>query len=216
MLPEINVFNVNSQEIMLNWFVQDNNFVKFNLYGCSTFDGEYSIVEYNIPNKSHPFTPGNVLAKVSRTSISLLGSSGSSAPYFFKITGIDYEGIETDSEDSLATSVDSLDDVVNNRLTDNNSPVYKNFILTLGSLEEKELDISRLLGRNANYLRVSALGADASIRFNSVANDSTTIKSNTTFELPKQSLLISKIFITAGSISSPATSMTVEIFVTGN
>jgi hypothetical protein len=216
MLPEINVFNVNSQEIMLNWFAQDNDFIKFNLYGSSSFDGEYSIVEYNIPNKAHPFTPGNVLAKVSRTSISLTGSSGASAPYFFKITGIDSNGDETDIEESLAVSVDSLDDVINNRLTDNNSPVYKNFILTLGSSEEADLDISRLLGRNANYLRVSPIGADVSLKFNSIANDATTIKSGSVFELPKQSLLISKIFITSGAIASPATSMTVEIFVTGN
>jgi hypothetical protein len=216
MLPEINVFNVNSQEIMLNWFVQDNDFVKFNLYGSPSFDGEYSIVEYNIPNKSHPFTPGNVLAKVSRTSISLTGSSGASAPYFFKITGIYSNGDETDVEESLAVSVDSLDDVINNRLTDNNSPVYKNFTLTLGSLEEKSLDISRLLGRNANYIRISPTGADVSIRFNSIANDATTVKGGSTFELPKQSLLISKLFITVGAIPSPFTSMTIEIFVTGN
>lgn len=198
MLPEINVYAVNSKEILLNWFVVDD-YATFNLYGCATFGGSYTLIEENIPNVSHAITPQAVLTKVLRSTLGI----ESDAPYYFKITGVDVAGNESDINDSLATSVDALDTINNNRMTDDNAPVYKSIIFSVTGTDQL-VDVTRQLGRHANYCKIVLSGGSATVKFNSKENDAVPLP----VELPQHALVIDKMYF-SGSAS-------VQIFVTGN
>jgi hypothetical protein len=208
MIPNINVYSVDSKNIILVWKSQDKDTVKsWNLYGCATATGSYALVEGYIPNMAHPMSPGSCMAKVSRQALSL----GSDAPYFFKLTSVDMSGTESNIASSAYVSVDALDDVFRNRFTDDNSPVYSSKSVSLNHTVTNQLfDVVQILGRQANYIRVLT-SHDVSIKLNSQSNDSILVSSNSPFIPDRQSIAVSSIYL-----STVNGNATVQIFVSGN
>lgn len=212
-LPEINVFSVDQENIYLNWKVKDADVVQsYNLYGCATYAGVYTLIQAKVPNTAHPISPSNVLAKVVRATAAIAVDQ----PYFFKITSINGAGVESNIATSKFISVDSLDDIFKQRVSDDNNPVYKNITLSIpGGTVKQFVDIERILGRDANFVQIRtslALG----VRWNSGFNDPVTIAASSAsapyYQLDKQALLIKSAYI-----DNPAGgAATVEILVSGN
>jgi len=208
MIPNVNVWSVDSDYIILVWKVKERDtFKSYNLYGCTTSGGSYSLVEGSIPNVANPMSPGSVLVKISRSALSLAAD----APYFFKITSVDMSDSESDIDDSEFISVDALDDVFRNRWADDNSPVYKSATLSLAhSATNVEYDIVQLLGRQANCLRIETT-KNVSVRINSTNNDAILITDAHPFLPDRGAILASKLFFTTVSENA-----TVNVFVSGN
>lgn len=208
MIPNVNVWSVDSEHIFLNWKVQERDSIKaYNLYGCSTSGGSYTLVEGSVPNVAHPMSPGSVLVKVSRADLSL----SADAPYYFKITSIDMEDNESSLASSSFVSVDALDDVFRNRFTDDNSPVYSSKTLSLTHTVTNQLfNVVQILGRQANYLRITT-NHDITVRINSPNNDPILVTSTTPFLPDKQSITAATLYF-----STVSNNATVQVFVSGN
>lgn len=208
MIPNINVYSVDDENIILVWKAVERDTVKsWNLYGSATSGGSYTAVESYIPNLAHPMSPGSVMAKVSRDSLSLAAD----APYFFKITSVDMSNAESTLGDSPFVSVDALDDVFRNRWTDDNSPVYSSKTLSLTHTVTNQLfDVIQILGRQANYLRIHTTH-DIKVRLNSQSNDEILVTSNTPFMPDRHTIAVSSLYV-----STVASNATVQIFVSGN
>lgn len=207
MIPNINVYSVDSGNIILVWKAVDRDTVKtWNLYGCATSGGSYALIE-SLPNMAHPMSPGSVMAKVSRTALSIAAD----APYFFKITSTNMSDVESSLGSSSFVSVDALDDVFRNRWSDDNSPVYSSKTLSLVHTVTNQLfDVVQILGRQANYLRVLT-DKDITIRLNSPSNDPILVTSTTPFIPDRQSIAVSSIYI-----STVSQNASVQVFVSGN
>lgn len=201
-LPNINVYSVDAERIILNWKAKDyDTVVSYNLYACDTYDGTYTLVMGNVPNHADPFTPGSVMVNLSREQLSI----GPDEPYFFKITSIAPNGDESDVEDSDFVSVDALDDIYKERLTDNYNPVYKSIQVTI-SEEDQFVDVERILGRKANFAIITPT-ADITVKFNSAKNDEVSIYQDIATQFDRQALVISSIYLNGTG--------DVEIFVSG-
>lgn len=208
MIPNINVWSVDSDYIILVWKVQERDTIKsYNLYGSATSAGVYTLVEGSIPNVAHPLSPNSVLVKISRASISLAAD----APYFFKITSVSMNNTESNLAASVFVAVDALDDVFRNRWTDDNSPVYKSAALSLTHTTTNfEYDVVKLLGRQANYLRIET-SHDVSLRINSTSNDAVIVSSTHPFLPDRGAISASKLFFS--TIDGNAT---INLFISGN
>jgi hypothetical protein len=208
MIPNINVWSVDSDYIILVWKVQDRDTIKsYNLYGCATSGGVYTLVEGSVPNVAHPMSPNSVMVKISRSSISLAAD----APYFFKITSVDMSGVESNIASSEFISVDALDDVFRNRWTDDNSPVYKSVTIALThATTNYEYDVVQLLGRQANYLRIET-SHSVSLRINSTSNDSVLVSDKHPFIPDRGAISVSKLFF-----STVGGNATINVFISGN
>lgn len=207
MIPNINVYSVDSENIILVWKSVDRDTVKsWNLYGSATSGGSYTLVEA-LPNMAHPMSPGSVMSKVSRDSLSL----ASDAPYYFKLTSTNMSGTESSLASSPFVSVDALDDVFRNRYTDDNSPVYSSKTLSLVHTVTNQLfDVVQILGRQANYLRVLT-DKDITVRLNSPSNDPILVTSTSPFIPDRQSISVSSIYV-----STVSQNASVQVFVSGN
>jgi hypothetical protein len=208
MIPNVNVWSVDSEHIYLNWKVQDRDTIKaYNLYGCDTSGGSYTLVQESVPNNANPMSPGSVLAKVSRSDLSITAD----APYFFKITSIDMEGSESSIASSDFVAVDALDDVFRNRWTDDNSPVYSSKTVTLAHTTTNQLfNVVQILGRQANYMRITT-SKDITIRINSPSNDPILVTKEMPFFPDKHAISASSIYF-----STVSENATVQVFVSGN
>jgi hypothetical protein len=208
MIPNINVWSVDSDYIILVWKVQDRDTIKsYNLYGCATSAGVYTLVEGSVPNVAHPMSPNSVMVKISRASISLAPD----APYFFKITSVDIGGVESNIASSEFISVDALDDVFRNRWTDDNSPVYKSATIALThTTANYEYDVVQLLGRQANYLRIET-SQEVSLRINSTSNDPILVSDKHPFIPDRGAISASKLFF-----STVGGNATINLFISGN
>jgi len=208
-LPQINVWSVDQNSIFLNWPVQDISTVnKYNLYGSASTAGPFTLRIANIPNivTNRTVAAGAVLVEVSRTDFSI----DPSQPFYFKITSIDPSDVESSLGLSPFVSVDSLDDIFKQRLTDDDNPVYKNIMDTVDTGDvDKEIDINQLLGRDANYIEIKT-DNDFSVKLNSKFNDPISVSSATGFLLRRQTLRINTIFVSGGGANAAA-----EIFVSG-
>jgi len=201
-LPEINVWSVDSSNIILSWKSQfKSSYKSFNLYGCSTYNGVYTLVQSYIPNVASSMAPGSVLVTVSRSALGI----ASSQPYFFKITSINFSNSESSISASPFVAVDAADDVFRNRVSDNNNPVYKFFTVS-STGTPTFIDVQRQLGRLANYLKVITTG-NITVQINSPQNDSITVTSTAPLEILKSTLTIESLYITG--------SATVTVLVTG-
>ena len=209
-LPEINVYQVDSESIMLNWKVQDVDTVKtWNLYSSSTYNGVYTLLQSKIPNMviRKDIAPGAVFVILKRAALGITAS----APIYFKITSVSPANVESSVASSNFVAVDALDDVNRNRMADNTNPVYKNITMTVASGElNKFVDVVRILGREANYVKVTS-DVSVSVKFNSANNDAVTVNPTPPFELPKGDLGVSAIYL-----SFVAATANVNIFVSGN
>lgn len=211
-LPEIRIWSMDKNTIYLNWKCEiPNGFQSFNLYGCPNYDGVYTLFQEKIANISHPLSPGCVMAKVVKADYGI----ASDQPYFFKITSIDANNVESNIANSNFISVDPLD-VYKHRLSDDFNPVYKNIALTvLNGTTLQFVDIERLLDRQANFVQIRT-DQDIKIRWNSSFNDPINISASTTSE-PFQQFDRRAITIKSAYIDNTSGSdALVELFVAGN
>jgi len=125
---------------------------------------------------------------------------------FFKITSVDPSGVESSVGSSPFVSVDSLDDVFKERLTDDDNPVYKNIPKTISGATDTEINISQLLGRDANYMEVTT-DAEFTLRLNSKFNDPVTVTAAKGLLIRRNVLRINKVFVSGTA--------TFNLFVTG-
>lgn len=208
MIPNVNVWSVDSEHIYLNWKVQDRDSVRsYNLYGCDTSGGSYALIEAGIPNIVNPMTPGSVLVKVSREALEI----DEDAPYFFKITSIGMSGSESALVDSEFVSVDALDDVFRNRWTDDNSPVYTSRTLSLThTVVNSSFNVVQLLGRQANYMKITT-NHDITVRINSPSNDPILVTASNPFIPDRHAISASVLYF-----STVSNNATVQVFLSGN
>lgn len=195
-IPRINVWSVDSENIYLNWRVQDfSDIMSWNLYGDPTTTVTTKRIG-EIPNivTNKNVAAGVVLQKVSRVDFSI----DPSQPFFFKITSVDPSGIESNLVDSLFVSVDSLDDVFKERTTDDDNPVYKNIIKSFGVTTDELVNVNQLLGRDANYMEVTT-SADFTLKINSAFNDGILVTAANGLLLRRNVLRINRVFATIGS-----------------
>lgn len=202
-LPRINVWSCDVNNIYLIWqATQKSTIAYWNLYGCSTYGGVYTKMIGNISNDEAPLTPGSVLTQVNRTKFSI----ATTQPWFFKITSVTTGGVESTLSASTAYAVDALDAVYRERWTDDDSPVYKNIVVSTSGTNFL-VDVHDQLGRDANFIQVSTT-ATVTMAINSQYNDTVTITSAAPFLLPRHALRVDSLYFNG--------SATVTIFVSGN
>ena len=194
----------------MNWPVDKTGSVySWNLYGSSTYGGAYTLVQSRIANcvTKKDIGPGAVMAVIPRTALSLAAD----APYYFKITSVAKNGTESLIASSKFVAVDALDDIVRNRQTDNNNPVYRSIVQAIAAGNTNIfVDIQRILGREANYVRVTT-DNDVTIKFNSSANDALVVRSTAPLILEKGDLAVRSAYLSFVSANANVT-----IFVSGN
>ncbi len=226
-LPNINTFSVDEQNIELFWRASPaSNIRKWNLYGAPSvlvdfippnkgvvLPGLFTKLIEGITNHENPITPGSVYIKISR---SLMGVAPYD-PYYFLITSVDINGVESALEVSNLHSVPWADDYYVDEAGQPVNVVYKNFEFDLWPLSgwdpDRFLDINSLLGRSAKEVKVDSVGANIWIKINSMGSDPISIRESLQhdFYLIRGELLVERIYF-----HNPTTNdATVRVFVAG-
>jgi hypothetical protein len=201
-LPKINLWSDDSTQIRLVWNSNPatDGIYAFNLYGCATYNGTYTLLQSHIPNSPNKLTPGSVLVSILRSSIPI----NTDQPYYFTITSLTSTG--TESAQGPFIAVDALADVFKERINDAYNPVYKDIIIPMcGGI--MCTNIEQLLGRPANYVEVYSATATF-ITFNSSTNDQIPIAAGVRRKFDRQTITVSSICVGPGSGN-------VEVFVSG-
>lgn len=233
-LPELNTFDVNEYNIQLYWKASPkSNIKRWRIYGAKGLeinftapnkgidltgstdpDKVFTRIGDDVPNSEIALTPGSCAVSFKR---SLLGIDERD-PYYFIITSVDGEGVESEiSKDDIhavpfrdAYFVDESGEPVN--------VVYKNFEFVLPPTgidwdQDISIDILKVMGRNAKQITMDAVGDEFFVKFNSIKNDRMSIRSSVPYNMSfiRGALKIEKIFI-----SNPgSTDVTVRLFVAG-
>jgi hypothetical protein len=207
-IPEINVWDVTSQNIGLTWSMSNRSDTQYyNLYGCATYNGVYALVQSNIPNVADPRTPGSVYVNVVRSAAGI----ATDQPYYFKITAVDFSGSESAVAASNFVSVDPHD-VYRAREQDDRNPVYKSLTLAVPTgMTNMFVDVKRILGREADYIKITT-DQNISVKFNSSTNDAVPVDSTSPFIILQWTLVVTSIYVT----NSSGSTANITILVTGN
>ena len=107
-LPTINTYSVDEQKFGLYWRASPkSNIQSWNLYGAPevlvdfippekglVLPHLFTKIKDSIPNHDHPITPGSVYIEVTRAELGI----GPFEPYYFLITSVDKNGVESAME----------------------------------------------------------------------------------------------------------------------
>lgn len=226
-LPNINTYLVDNKKIGLIWKASPKTDIrKWNLYGSSTVPismvlpakgvdlSSFTLVEKGIANRDTYLTPGSVYFTVSREDLGIDAEES----FYFYITSVDKDGVESVPEISNLHAVPFGDDHYADEAGQPVNLQYKSFEFDLGQTPDwdidRYLDIVALLGRPGNMLRMEVVGAgDVQISLNAYNSDSFTViqDANIPFILSRGELLIKKIWFHK---STPGSTL-VKIFITG-
>lgn len=210
MSTQISVYQVDSASIYLMWPVDNTGTVStWNLYGSSTYNGTYTLIETNIPNYANSVVaPGSVFVSLTRAALSIADDQ----PFFFAITSVSPQGAESSLDTTQFKAVDALESVIRERMMDNINPVYKNVTVSVASGANGQfVDLERILGREASYLRIST-DQDVLVALNSSTNDQILVRSSTSpFILAKSDLGVKSAYLTFVSNTASVT-----FFVSGD
>jgi len=175
-------------------------------------ENAFALIGDSIPNRDTPMTPGSVLATYSREE---LGATGRD-PFYFYIMPVDESGAEIGTPDvSNIHAVPFRDAYFVDEAGQPINVVYKSFEFDLWPLVgwdvNRCLDIVSLLGRPAKNIKIDAVGDNAWVRFNSLANDPISVRYSSQFQYDAgdRGLMIEKIYIHNPSVND----ITVRIWV---
>lgn len=220
-IPKICTYHVNTDEIALNWKASPKSSIKkWNLYGSPSAPinmadphkgvdiSGFNLIVSGIANVDCPLTPGSVFVRLNR--VSDLGI-GEDDPYYFIITSIDSDGLESDLSKNDLHAVPLADDYFVDEAGEPVNVVYKSFEFSLAQTSswdiDRHLDIVALLGRPAKLLQIKQADSGSfQIRLNSFNNDKMTINLADTnpLDLDRGEMKINKIWfhrIDSGSIN---------------
>jgi len=221
-LPTINTYHVDTEAFHLYWKASPASTIKkWNLYGAEsvTIDfnlangillpGSFTLIQEGIPNHQHELTPGSVYTKVLRSDLGLSGYDS----YFFLITGLDADNIETPMEVDNVHACPFFDQ---NFVDESGWPcniVYGNFEFNLpvGDWDlNRFLDIISLIGRPSKEVKIHT-DQDIQVRFNYFKTYGITVKSGDPFDLKRGELQVDRLYFKNASGSTAA----VRLFAAG-
>lgn len=213
-LPKINVYEVNEQFIRLTWAANpDSSIVSWNLYAAPSVDvtfiapaqgvvlpGSFTLVQAGISNRSHPMTPGSVLASFTRAQLGLT----TYAPCYFLLKAVDKVTGEGSFEVSNLKGVPFESDYFVDEAGWPVSLTYKNFQFTVSAGYAFDaaayLDIINLLGRPAREIKISVVsGTSVDFKMDSVTSDTITVYPGHDFNLIRNELQVERVFFANSS-----------------
>jgi len=226
-LPTINTFSLDEGNIELFWKASPNsNIKKWNLYGSPStlinfippnsglvLPGSFTKIWSGISNSANAITPGSVYLKIPRT---LMGIDKYD-PYYFLLTSIDENNVESALEVDNLHSVPYGDDYYVDEAGQPVNIVYRNFEFDLWPMSgwdvNRYLNVTTLLGRPAKEIKIDATGSDVWVKFNAFGNDARSIRGSipNDFHLIRGELFVEKIYFN----NSTNNDATVRVFVAG-
>lgn len=223
--PFIKTYTVNPKEIALCWKASPKSSIRmWNLYGSSVVPisindskgvdiSGFNLIRENIPNAESSVSPGSVFISLTREELELNPEDS----FYFVITSIDENGVESVLDKKYLHAVPSDDDYFVDEAGEPTNIVYKNFEFTMVATEDWDsdrfLDMVSLLGRNAKQLRIVSKNSDIQIKINSFTGDAITIDASEEYPyiLSRGELQIKKVWFHKSGEGSTA----VRMFVAG-
>ena len=223
-LPNINTYYVNEEEIALYWKASPKSDIKqWKVYGSATapinindpakgvdLSGFTAIDGAIIANRDVELTPGSVFVKFSRDDLGI----GPQDTYYFLITSIDKNDVESAQEKDNLHAVPLADDYYVDEAGQPTNIVYKSFEFNIAATstfdQDRYLNMINLLGRAAKEVHMKCdSGTSFKVRVNSFNSDDITIlATDRPFILERGGLEITKLYI-----SSDGSASDVRIFV---